>query len=194
VTRGLSRGRVLRRAALAIAIAALAAAACAAPAGANGLDALVAPRSACPNQTDAKESVRIQEQAMRCMTNFARERRRIALLADVAALDRAARHKSADILQCDDFSHEACGREFTFWMERFGYLGGGCSSAGENIAWGSGSRASVRSIFTAWIHSPGHRANILAPAFRDFGVGLRIGDLEGIAGAHVWTQDFGSHC
>jgi uncharacterized protein YkwD len=184
----------MRRVTLAIVVAALAAAACAAPAGANSLAGLIAPASACPNQTDSSASVPMQEQAMRCMTNFARERRGIGPLADVAALDRAARHKSADIVRCGDFSHEACGREFTFWMERFGYLGGKCSSAGENIAWGGGSRGSVRSIFTAWIHSPGHRRNILAPAFRDLGVGLRIGDLEGVAGAHIWTQDFGSRC
>jgi uncharacterized protein YkwD len=182
------------RATLAIVVVVLAAAAGAVPVGANGLAALIAPASACPNQADLKESVSMQEQAMRCMTNFARERKGIAPLTEVASLDRAARHKSADILRCDEFSHEACGREFTFWMERVGYLGGNCSSAGENIAWGGGSLASVRSIFTAWIHSPGHRANILAPGFRDFGVGLRIGDLEGVAGAHVWTQDFGSRC
>lgn len=184
----------MRRATLAIVVAALAAAACAVPAGASGLAALIAPTSACPNQIDSTESLPMQERAMRCMTNFARERRGIGPLRDVAALDHAARHKSADILRCDAFSHEACGREFTYWMERFGYLGGNCSSAGENIAWGDGSRGSVRSIFTAWIHSPGHRRNILAPVFRDFGVGLRIGDLEGVAGAHIWTQDFGSRC
>jgi hypothetical protein len=83
-------------------------------------------------------------------------------------------------------------REFTYWMEHFGYLGSSCARAGENIAWGSGPLGSVRSIFSAWIHSDGHRANILSGAFQDFGIGLRIGRLEGISGAHVWTQEFGS--
>lgn len=131
---------------------------------------------------------------MRCMTNFARERRGPRPLSAVSALDRAAQRKSADILRCDDFQHEACGREFTFWMERVGYLDGGCSSAGENIGWGTGSLGSARNIFTAWIRSPGHRANILAPDFRDLGVGLEVGNLDGTGGAHVWTQQFGARC
>ena len=36
----------------------------------------------------------------------------------------------------------------------------------------------MRSIFSAWIRSPGHRANILG-AFAEIGIGLRVGDLEG---------------
>jgi uncharacterized protein YkwD len=50
----------------------------------------------------------------------------------------------------------------------------------------------VRSIFTAWIHSRGHRANILSGGFHDFGIGLHVGALEGTPDAHVWTQEFGS--
>ena len=42
-----------------------------------------------------------------------------------------------------------------------GYLAARCWRAGENIAWGTGNYASVRSIFVAWLHSPEHRANLL---------------------------------
>jgi uncharacterized protein YkwD len=77
-------------------------------------------------------------------------------------------------------------------MERFGYLRG-CASAGENIAWGTGELGTVRSIFRAWMRSPGHRENILGP-YEEIGVGLRIGSLDGNQRAHVWTQDFGSRC
>jgi uncharacterized protein YkwD len=100
-------------------------------------------------------------------------------------------HKSADILACDEFSHEACGREFSYWMQRFGYLHG-CWSAGENIAYGTGPLDSVRSVFVDWMHSSGHRANILGE-FREIGIGRRVGTLEENPGAVVWTQDFGSH-
>jgi uncharacterized protein YkwD len=184
---------VLRKLIPAATLAVLVAIAVAQPAGAAAPSGLIAPASACPNQTDPAAPAAVQVRAMVCMTNFARERGAIAALTELSALDRAARHKSADILRCDEFSHEACGRKFTFWIERVGYLGGGCASVGENIAWGTGRFGSVRSIFTAWIHSPGHRANILGSAFLDLGVGLRIGRLEGHAGAHVWTQEFGSN-
>jgi len=162
------------------------------PTATSAAPRLVASPSACPNQTNPNAPVAVQEKAMRCMVNHARASQGKPWLVTVRALDRAARRKSADILRCDQFDHEACGREFTYWMERFGYLGGGCGSAGENIAWGTGSLGSVRNIFNAWMHSSGHRANILGD-FADVGIGLRIGNLEGTPGAHVWTQDFGSH-
>lgn len=171
--------------------AALLGAALASPSAASAAPGLIAPPPACPNQAKPGAAISVQVKAMRCMTNYARERQGQAELATIPALDRAARRKSADILRCDQFDHEACGRPFTYWMERFGYLGGGCAAAGENIAWGTGSLGSVRSIFTAWMRSPGHRANILG-AFEDLGIGLRIGSLEGHRRAHVWTQDFGS--
>jgi uncharacterized protein YkwD len=162
------------------------------PAEGARLNALVAPPGACLGQGNPQLKPSRQLAAMRCMTNYAREQSGVALLNRVPALEQAGLEKSADMVRCDEFSHEACGREFTYWMEHFGYLGGPCGTAGENIAWGSGQLGSVRSIFTAWIHSKGHRANILAATFQDFGIGLRIGPLEGTAGAHVWTEEFGS--
>ncbi len=181
------------RSALAILVVAVSAAGAftqVSPARAAGLEWLIAPASVCPNQTDPAARPGVQVRAMRCLTNFARRGRGLPVLAPTAALERAAGHKSADILRCDSFSHEACGREFTYWIERFGY--DGCTSA-ENIAWGTGGLGSVRAIFRAWMHSSGHRENILGP-YEEIGIGLRIGSLDGNAGAHVWTQDFGSPC
>lgn len=125
---------------------------------------------------------------MLCLVNHARSARGLEPLVAPQSLTRAADRKSADILRCDEFSHEACGREFTYWMERFGY--NGCSE-GENIAWGRGRLGTPRSIFQAWMHSQGHRENILG-RYEDTGLGLRTGALEGYGGAHVWTEEFGS--
>ena len=130
---------------------------------------------------------------MLCMTNFARRNAGLGELGDTRQLDRSAWHKSGDILRCDSFSHEACGRAFTYWMQRVGYLPAPCWRAAENIAWGAGSLGSVHSIFSAWIHSPGHRENILGP-YLQIGIGLRVGGLEGNEDAHVWTQEFGARC
>jgi uncharacterized protein YkwD len=103
----------------------------------------------------------------------------------------AADRKTRDIFQCDEFSHEACGLEFTYWMDRFGYPAS-CAE-GENIAYGTGSLGGVRPIFSAWLHSAGHRENILGN-YTDVGVGLKEGSLEGDDGATVWTLDFGGQC
>ena len=56
--------------------------------------------------------------------------------------------------------------------------GAGCSSstspdhiAGENLAWGTGSRGTARGIVAAWLASPEHRANLLRPSFARVGIG-----------------------
>jgi uncharacterized protein YkwD len=151
----------------------------------------VAPASTCPGQTATGLSAEEQAGVMLCMTNYARAANGLAPLALNRQLGRAAEQKSADIVGCDEFSHEACGRPFQFWIQRYGYLKG-CWRAAENIAWGTGSYATVGSIFTAWLESPEHHANILGP-YREIGIGMRDGEVEGEEDAAVWTQDFGSH-
>ena len=54
---------------------------------------------------------------------------------------------------------------------------------GENIARG---QATAQAVMDAWMHSPGHRANILNCDFRTLGVGVHFG-----TGGPWWTQDFG---
>lgn len=129
---------------------------------------------------------------MRCLTDFAREQAGLRPLGEASELDRSAAEKSSDVLRCDSFSHFACGRAFTYWIEREGYVRS-CYRAAENLAWGIREGASVRSIFQAWLASPAHRENILGP-YGELGVGLEIGTLSGRRQAHVWTQHFGSHC
>jgi uncharacterized protein YkwD len=146
--------------------------------------------AACSGQGDATAPATAQESAVLCLVNQARTSRGLAALAALGSLARAADRKSADILRCDEFSHEACGREFTYWFEQVGYHG--CRE-GENIAYADGSYATPRRIFKLWMHSSGHRENILGP-YRDIGIGLRIGTLGKVHGAHVWTQEFGSPC
>jgi uncharacterized protein YkwD len=144
--------------------------------------------SPCPRQNDAGADASVQEKAMLCLVNRARGAHGLPALAAPPSLAKAAGRKSGDILRCDEFSHEACGRQFTYWIERFGYR---FCSAGENIAYGGGSYATPRSILSLWMHSSGHRRNILG-AYEDIGIGLRVGALEGERAAHVWTQEFGS--
>jgi uncharacterized protein YkwD len=151
----------------------------------------VAPATACPGQSVGGLSAEEQVGAMLCMTNYARAVNGLGALSPSRQLKYAAEGKSADILDCDQFSHEACGRPFTFWDQRYGYLKG-CWKAGENIAWGTGTDATVGAIFSSWLHSPGHHANILGP-YTEIGISLGVGSLEGREGAAVWTQDFGSH-
>ncbi len=151
----------------------------------------IAPAEVCPGQTATDLTAEEQVGVMLCMTDFARAADGLGGLRPSRQLGRAAAMKSGDILGCDEFTHEACGRPFTFWDQRYGYLKG-CWRTAENIAWGTGSYSTVQSIFTAWLESPEHHANILGP-YKEVGIALQVGDLEGNEGAAVWTEDFGSH-
>jgi uncharacterized protein YkwD len=81
------------------------------------------------------------------------------------------------------FGHGAFGSR----MARFAVAG---RVAGENLAWGTGSRGAARGIVAAWLASPGHRANLLRPSFLRVGVGDLAGSFRGHSGAHVVTADF----
>ncbi len=149
--------------------------------------------AACPSQDDLGADPQAQQQAMRCLIDLARQGAGLAPLADSAALDSSAAAKGADLLACDEFSHEACGRPFSYWIGEAGYTAASCWHVGENLAWGTGAYGTVRSIFRAWMRSPGHRRNILGE-YAELGLDLETGELEGQAGARVWTAHFGAHC
>lgn len=163
------------------------------PAAPGASASLVAPPATCPNQTNSGAPVAAQEQAMRCLTDFARARAGLGPLSDSPQLDLSSQDKGADVLRCDSFSHTACGREFTYWMREAGYMSEACWRVGENLAWGVGAYGTVRSIFQAWLRSPEHRQNILG-GFEALGLSRQVGTLEGRAGTVVWTAHFGSHC
>ena len=159
------------------------------------LEELIASEAACPGQSDASLPVASQEATMGCMINFARSAAGDAGLAPFAALDDSSDDKAGDIIQCGEFSHTACGRPFTYWLEQDGYAQpGACWGAGENLAWGTGELGTVRSILTAWVNSPDHLANMLTASFDQVGVGMQVGPLNGYPDAHIWVTHFGSIC
>jgi len=130
---------------------------------------------------------------MECLIDFARNRTGLNELAEAADLHLSASDKAADVLSCDSFSHFACDREFTYWIQQTGYISESCWHVGENLAWGVGEYGSARAIFTAWMRSPTHRANMLG-AYVDTGISVQVGELSGRQGVSVWAAHFGSHC
>jgi uncharacterized protein YkwD len=160
----------------------------------RGLARLNAPVTFCGGDDNPNAGTDVQQAAMKCLVNFARAQAGLPQLSGSGALDSSAGNKAGDIIRCNQFSHQACGRDFTYWLRRAGYIGASCWWAGENIAWGTGPLGTPRSIMNAWMHSPPHRANILGSQFRDFGISLRIGSLSGRSNAHVWVNHFGRHC
>jgi uncharacterized protein YkwD len=114
-----------------------------------------------------------------------------------AALDEAARWQSHDMVARGYFDHERPGGpSLSRRIRRTGYLTGARSWAvGENIAWGEGTLSTPESIMDAWMHSPGHRANILNRRFEHVGIGLQNGIPEEGHGSQdgvTATTDFGA--
>jgi uncharacterized protein YkwD len=149
-------------------------------AGCDGALALDAPAS-------------VQEETMLCLVNDARTHFELPPLSQSLQLRESAVEKTADLLRCDEFSHTACGRPFSYWIDEVGYMGTPCWRVGENLAWGVEDKGSVGAIFRAWMRSPAHRANILG-SFEETGIELRVGGLGGLEGVRLWTEHFGSHC
>lgn len=148
---------------------------------------------ACPGAIRLDASAPLQEEAMQCLVNQAREQRGLSPLTESSLLRTSAIDKGGDLIRCNEFSHTACGREFSYWIRETGYLSSECWRAGENLAWGVDGQGTVGSIFRAWMRSPTHRANILGD-FEESGMELKVGSLGGLSGVHVWVQHFGSHC
>ena len=98
-------------------------------------------------------------------------------------LVRAARDYSAKLIRRDIFTHGALGLR----LARYGARG---PLFGENLAWGTGERASADSIVRAWMASPSHRHNLLRPGWQRIGIGSRTGTFLGYDGATVITADF----
>jgi uncharacterized protein YkwD len=64
-------------------------------------------------------------------------------------------------------------------------------SLGENLAWGTGDLSTPAGVMNSWMASPGHKANILKRAYREVGIGIRLGvPSDGTVGA-TYTTDFG---
>jgi uncharacterized protein YkwD len=121
------------------------------------------------------------DRAVLCLVN--RRRRQIGLprLKASGQLDRSAQSWTDFMVDHGDFSH---GPNFG---QRLTAVGFHWSRAGENIATGF---PTAGSVVSAWMRSPGHCRNILAPTFAELGVGVSrrgIGDARG----GTWTQDFG---
>jgi hypothetical protein len=77
--------------------------------------------------------------------------------------------------------------------QRLAKVNYGFELAGENIAWGEGMLATPAQIVTAWMHSDGHRANILDPDFRQIGLGIVAGVPHPSSfGGATYVTDFGT--
>jgi uncharacterized protein YkwD len=161
------------------------------------LVALVAPASAladCPGATSAPAAPQ-GIGATLCLINAQRTAGGLKPLAADSRLQAAARAYARDMVDRSFFDHVSPGGGTMIdRLHGAGWAPAGAWSAGENIAWGSGDLGTPARIVDAWMHSAGHRANILSPAFTQIGLGIAAGAPQsGVSGAAAtYVTDFGA--
>ena len=174
----------------------LALAVCSALLGGTPASAGAATRCAHADRLPTRATLAQARVATLCLLNRERGRRGLRALRSESRLRSAASGHSRDMAEHDYFAHDTpSGLSVVDRVRRTGYLRHTHAwSVGENIAWGGGHYATPREIVDMWMHSEGHRANILNPGYREIGIGIAPGlPVTGSAGrGATYTTDFGS--
>jgi uncharacterized protein YkwD len=167
-----------------------------AAAGAAVAAALIAPSNAlaagCAN-ADANPndiSISAAQRATLCLLNSERRKHGIRPFKEDRRLTRASQRYAVVMSNRNIFAHG----DFVGRIKAARYLRGARAyTVGENIAWGSWDYATPANIVDGWMHSPGHRANILNGRFREIGLGVARGaPVGGQDRAGTYVTDFGT--
>lgn len=120
------------------------------------------------------------------LTNASRKDFSLNALSENPILDKAAQAKADDMLAKGYFAHNTPdGKTPWDFITGAGYS---YLSAGENLAVNF---TEAESVQTAWMNSPGHKANILNKIFEDIGIGISQGQYQGHTAIFV-VQEFGT--
>jgi uncharacterized protein YkwD len=147
----------------------------------------------CPGQDlvpDATNTAQVTDATL-CLLNDQRAANGLAPLAADDRLNSSSTDYANLMIAEQFFAHES--PEGVTLETRLARVGYSFDIAGENIAWGEGALSTPAQIVDAWMHSEGHRENILDGDFRQIGLGV-VGGLpiaSSIGGA-TYVTDFGT--
>jgi uncharacterized protein YkwD len=131
-----------------------------------------------------------------CLVNAERrENGNLPPLTSSSQLQQAAAGMAQRMVTEHFFSHETPdGKNVVDRIEPTGYIpNSGDWVVGENLAWGSGALSTPQAIVNGWMNSPGHRANILAPDYKDLGLAAAMGSPSTSQdGGTTYVNDFGA--
>jgi uncharacterized protein YkwD len=125
-----------------------------------------------------------QEQTIVDLVNQQRAQNGLGPLQVNSKLVEAAQIHSSDMATLGQMLHTLPGAALPTLQSRGQYVGYNYSYLGENIAF---NYPDDNSVMTAWMNSPGHRANILDANYTEIGVGIAYDSL----GEPYYTQEFG---
>jgi hypothetical protein len=137
-------------------------------------------------KTLASQAIEITSEEVIKMVNDSRQAEGLEVLVENEKLSQAAQAKVEDMLKEGYFAHNSpSGKTPWFWIEKTGY---DYHYAGENLAMDF---KNAQEQHTAWMKSPTHKKNILNKDFREIGVAVKQGFLEGHL-ATITVQEFGT--
>ena len=141
---------------------------------------------------DTAGSSKLGVRATLCLLNAERRAAGLRRLHLDTKLNRAASGHARDMVAKRYFDHDSkSGAGFDDRIKRTGWTKSRHSwTMGENIGWGGGELSTPRAMVRGWMHSSGHKANILSHRFRFIGIGIANGAPTGDAGA-TYATDFG---
>jgi len=119
------------------------------------------------------------------LTNAERANAGLSALRVNTKLMQAAQIQADQMAQLGRLEHELSGAKYPTPSDRLAAVGYRWQTYGENIAMGQTSAATV---VDSWMHSSGHRANILNSRFQEIGVGY----ARDSAGRPYYVQVFGT--
>lgn len=158
---------------------------------------LASPGAAAPARAHERQ-IAIPSLAQRILValNRVRVEHGLAPLELDPQLTHAATEHTSEMLRDGYFGHDSAdGASFTTRLAAYTGATGAHWSVAENLLWASGPLDADRTI-AVWMASPGHRANILAPRWRQVGIAVihadRAPGYYGDHGATVVTTDFGT--
>lgn len=139
------------------------------------------PATPAPATTNTSTSVSSYEQKVVELVNVERQKAGLSALKLDSSMANVARMKSKDMADNNYFAHQSpTYGSAGDMLSKFGIK---WSAWGENIASG---QKTPEAVVTAWMNSPGHRANILSTNFGRIGVGY----VTNSNGTPYWTQMF----
>jgi uncharacterized protein YkwD len=139
--------------------------------------------------TDAREAVL-------CLMNAQRTARGLKRLRAQPDLAEAAGRFARQMVRDRFFDHTSPGGStMVSRIKATSYLRDVVRwTVGENLAWGTGTKATPRATVDAWMHSADHRANLLDRGFAEVGIGIAAGapaELDGDETGGTYVTDFG---
>lgn len=137
-------------------------------------------------ETFASQKETITAEEVINMVNISRQAENLEVLVENEKLSQAAKAKIEDMFKDDYFAHNSpSGKTPWFWIEKTGY---DYHFAGENLAMDFENAAEQHE---AWMKSPTHKKNILNKNFREIGVAVKRGFIDGHL-AIITVQEFGT--